>query len=174
MFELFSELQQLPRDQALTLLGIVAVFLLAFGVLARLLLGRWRRERARRYKVTIQVGRRAMAFEGKDLTAAKLAEMHDRFLAAKPSPAQPLQNQSGSVAIDLILLMVPGAIAVMFAGLAIGLMWVKRDVQDYHAPKEVWLIISTVVSYYGGIAGGKHLGAPRSVDMDHTKPHKAH
>ena len=72
------------------------------------------------------------------------------------------KNLSGYVAVEALLLIVPGIIALMFAGTFVYLLIANQENPNYSTPKELTAAMTTIIGYYFGIGTSSAIRANQS------------
>ncbi|MGA2939222.1 MAG: hypothetical protein ABSF52_19290 [Syntrophobacteraceae bacterium] len=72
------------------------------------------------------------------------------------------KNLKGHVAVEALLLIVPGIIALMFAGTFVYLLIANQGDPNYSTPKELTAAMTTIIGYYFGIGASHAIRAKQS------------
>jgi hypothetical protein len=75
-------------------------------------------------------------------------------------------NQEGYADIEALLLVVPGIIAILFAGTFIYLLIHNQGNPDYSTPKELGAAMTTIIGYYFGIGASSAINKSKTVSVE--------
>ncbi len=74
----------------------------------------------------------------------------------------PLNNLKGYVTAEALLVIVPGIIALLFAGTFVYLLIANQGNPNYSTPTELSAAMTTIIGYYFGIGTSKAIRAKQS------------
>ena len=89
---------------------------------------------------------------------SKAMERLEKLSEDRKPPSGHNSKEEGKILLDVLLLIVPGIIALGFAGTFIYLLIQNQDKPDYSTPKELQGAMTTIIGYYFG------LGAATAMD----------
>lgn len=74
-----------------------------------------------------------------------------RLTEPSETKSTPASKETGSVLAEVLLLIIPGLIALMLAGTFIYLLIVNQVTPNYSTPKELGAAMTTIMGYYFGL-----------------------
>jgi hypothetical protein len=78
-------------------------------------------------------------------------------------------KESGSVALDVLLLVIPGLIALLLVGVFVYLLVANQSNPDYTAPKELSVAMTTIIGYYFGIGASTAINKGKTLTPDEIR-----
>jgi hypothetical protein len=80
-----------------------------------------------------------------------------------------VSKNSGLIKIDFLILVVPGIIALLFAGTFIYLIVSHQDTPNYTTPKELGAAMTTIIGYYFGIGASAAVNKGKTLSLEEIK-----
>ncbi len=97
--------------------------------------------------------------------AALSDTMKNQKLGESKGPPRP-DPESGLVSVEALLLIVPGVIALMFAGTFIYLIIANQANPGYSTPKELGAAMTTIIGYYFGVGASTAINKSKTVSLE--------
>jgi hypothetical protein len=98
-----------------------------------------------------------------DVTPEQIQTILDSFAEDPKSTPPPRSPESGAVVLDLLLLVIPGIIALLFAGTFIYLLLQHQGNPEYSTPQELQSALTTIIGYYFGLGASTALNSGSTV-----------
>lgn len=151
---------------ATTLLGFIGIVI---GL--RLFLSR----KGRSISIKVKIGDTIVEVNGvKKEDVSKVLEKLTLIEQAEPEKKVRKDNgQEGYASVEALLLIVPGIIALLFAGTFIYLIITNQGNPNYSTPKELSAAMTTIIGYYFGIGASSAINKGKIISIEEwEKSHK--
>ncbi len=121
-------------------------------------------------ELRIEIGDRAIDLSKmNNLDINKILESIEKIQADKQENADAHRRQAGYVSVEALLLIVPGIIALMFAGTFIYLLIANQGNPNYSTPKELTAAMTTIIGYYFGIGASTAIRKSKTITPEDFK-----
>jgi hypothetical protein len=75
-------------------------------------------------------------------------------------------GQEGYAGVEALLLIVPGIIALLFAGTFVYLLIHNQGNPNYSTPKELGAAMTTIIGYYFGVGAASAINKSKAISVD--------
>jgi hypothetical protein len=141
-------------------------FLLAFGVISAgisgIIAGIKRLFRKKKVTVELKDGTK-VELKSDQVTPEQIQVILDSLADRPKTSGVPRSTESGTVVLEILLLVIPGIIALLFAGAFIYLLLQNQGNPNYSTPEELRGAMTTIIGYYFGLGAAKALNSVDTV-----------